>query len=166
MESESDLIAATKLSGATRIYELEDAPGDGRCVTFYDPIDRFPFHLAHGKQPHSSEIALPRPQFNFVRYEDCHLGHKDMLTLSQPIENHRAGNKTQRLEKGKQVAVLGKENLKGHFTDGVLIPTGPAPVHKLGHFGMCVTDFTRSLEFYTTHFNFKPSDVSSSNFLQ
>lgn len=36
---------------------------------------------------------------------------------------------------------------------------GPAPVHKLGHFGMCVTDFARAYEFYTTRFNFKPSDV-------
>lgn len=36
----------------------------------------------------------------------------------------------------------------------------PAPVHKLGHFGMCVTDFAKSYEFYTTYFNFYPSEVS------
>lgn len=36
----------------------------------------------------------------------------------------------------------------------------PAPVHKLGHFGMCVTDFAEAFEFYTTRFNFVPSDVS------
>ncbi|KAE8336778.1 hypothetical protein BDV24DRAFT_154915 [Aspergillus arachidicola] len=117
VESESDLVEATKLPGATEIYELEDAPGGGRCVTFYDPIDGFPFHLICGQQPSSSETALPRLPFNY------------------PTEKHRAGNKPQRFEKG------------------------PAPVHKLGHFGMCVTDFTRSYEFYTTHFNFKPSDL-------
>lgn len=28
---------------------------------------------------------------------------------------------------------------------------------------MCVTDFARAYEFYTTRFNFKPSDVSFCN---
>ncbi|KAB8253712.1 Glyoxalase/Bleomycin resistance protein/Dihydroxybiphenyl dioxygenase [Aspergillus pseudonomiae] len=102
VESESDLVEATKLPGATEIYELEDAPGGGRGVTFYDPIDGFPFHLICGQQPSASETALPRLPFNYK---------------------------------------------------------GPAPVHKLGHFGMCVTDFARSYEFYTTHFNFQPSDL-------
>lgn len=37
---------------------------------------------------------------------------------------------------------------------------GPAPIHKLGHFGMCVTNFAKAFEFYTARFNFKPSDVS------
>lgn len=36
---------------------------------------------------------------------------------------------------------------------------GPAMVHKLGHFGCCVTDFDRAFKFYTTHFNLKPSDL-------
>ncbi|KAL4737907.1 hypothetical protein BDV11DRAFT_171504 [Aspergillus similis] len=36
---------------------------------------------------------------------------------------------------------------------------GPAPVHKLGHFGMCVTNFAKTFEFYTTRFNFNPSDL-------
>ncbi|KAI8665760.1 Metapyrocatechase 2 [Fusarium keratoplasticum] len=35
----------------------------------------------------------------------------------------------------------------------------PAPVHKLGHFGMCVTDFAKAFDFYTTRFNFVPSDL-------
>ncbi|KAL4982335.1 Glyoxalase/Bleomycin resistance protein/Dihydroxybiphenyl dioxygenase [Aspergillus falconensis] len=52
----------------------------------------------------------------------------------KPMEKHRPGNCTQRFK------------------------PGPAPVHKLGHFGMCVTDFARAYEFYTTRFNFKPSD--------
>ncbi|KAL5363810.1 Glyoxalase/Bleomycin resistance protein/Dihydroxybiphenyl dioxygenase [Aspergillus floccosus] len=117
VESESDLVAATMLPGATGIYDLGDAPGGGRCVTFYDPIDQFPFHLIHGQKPHSGEKVLPQLRFNF------------------PTDKHRAGNQTQRFQKG------------------------PAPVHKLGHFGMCVTDFSRSFDFYTTHFNFKPSDL-------
>ncbi|RSM08509.1 hypothetical protein CDV31_008146 [Fusarium ambrosium] len=35
----------------------------------------------------------------------------------------------------------------------------PAPIHKLGHFGMCVTDFSKAYEFYTSRFNFTPSDL-------
>ncbi|CAK7201946.1 hypothetical protein SEUCBS139899_004662 [Sporothrix eucalyptigena] len=52
-----------------------------------------------------------------------------------PAEKHREGNKFQRFEKG------------------------PAPVHKLGHFGMCVTDFASAYAFYTSRFNFVPSDL-------
>ncbi|KAK1674586.1 Glyoxalase/Bleomycin resistance protein/Dihydroxybiphenyl dioxygenase [Colletotrichum godetiae] len=36
---------------------------------------------------------------------------------------------------------------------------GPAPVHKLGHFGACVTDFQQTYDFFTTRFNFIPSDL-------
>jgi hypothetical protein len=30
---------------------------------------------------------------------------------------------------------------------------GPAPIHKFGHFGMVVTDFAKTYEFYTSRFN-------------
>lgn len=52
-----------------------------------------------------------------------------------PEAKHRAVNKTQRFKKS------------------------PAPVHKLGHFGCCVTDYARTFEFYTTRFNLKPTDI-------
>lgn len=35
---------------------------------------------------------------------------------------------------------------------------GPAPIHKLGHCGFAVSDLPNALAFYTTHFNFVPSD--------
>ncbi|KAL5403866.1 hypothetical protein PMIN06_010764 [Paraphaeosphaeria minitans] len=35
---------------------------------------------------------------------------------------------------------------------------GPAAVHKLGHYGLCVTKFPEQLAFYTRHFNFAPTD--------
>ena len=41
----------------------------------------------------------------------------------------------------------------------------PAPVHKLGHFGLCVTNFAKAYEFYSTKFNFFPSEVSFPVFL-
>ena len=37
----------------------------------------------------------------------------------------------------------------------------PAPVHKLGHFGVCLTDFATAYEFYSTKFNFFASEVRS-----
>lgn len=36
----------------------------------------------------------------------------------------------------------------------------PAPVHKLGHFGLCVTNFNKAYEFYHTHFNFIDSELN------
>lgn len=35
---------------------------------------------------------------------------------------------------------------------------GPAAVHKLGHYGLCVQDFPAQVEFYTRHFSFAPTD--------
>lgn len=35
---------------------------------------------------------------------------------------------------------------------------GPAAVHKLGHYGLCVKEFPAQVEFYTRHFNFAPTD--------
>lgn len=35
---------------------------------------------------------------------------------------------------------------------------GPAAVHKLGHYGLCVKDFPTQLAWYTRHFNFAPTD--------
>ncbi|GAB1319458.1 hypothetical protein MFIFM68171_09668 [Madurella fahalii] len=61
--------------------------------------------------------------------------HLPELNYNYPETKHRAVNRTQRFKKG------------------------PAPVHKLGHFGCCVTDFAKTFEFYTTRFNLKPSDL-------
>jgi len=36
---------------------------------------------------------------------------------------------------------------------------GPAAVHKLGHFGLCVRDFDNAMSFYTKNFNIVPSDL-------
>jgi len=35
---------------------------------------------------------------------------------------------------------------------------GPAAVHKLGHYGLCVKDYDKELQWYTQHFNFAPTD--------
>ncbi|RYP57475.1 hypothetical protein DL769_009459 [Monosporascus sp. CRB-8-3] len=119
VESEEDLqLASETLPKATKIYELEDAPGKGKCVTFYDPADGYPFHLVYGQEPSGMlDIPLPHGPMNY------------------PTEKNRPVNKFQRFQKR------------------------PAPVHKLGHFGVCTTNFAKVFKFYKTRFNFIPSDV-------
>ncbi|TQS31786.1 hypothetical protein Golomagni_07922, partial [Golovinomyces magnicellulatus] len=117
VESADDLdYAAETLPNATNVHDL-DTPGGGKCVTFFDPVDGFPFHLVHGQKTRDDVEAFPQRNFNF------------------PTEKNRSGNKTQRFEKG------------------------PAPVHRLGHFGLCVTNYKAAYDFYTTRFNFKPSEL-------
>lgn len=117
VESLDDLeYAAKTLPRATGVHDL-DGPGGGKRVTFFDPIDGFPFHLVHGQTevPHGDD--LPELSYNY------------------PSTKNRPVNNTQRFKRG------------------------PAPVHKLGHFGCCVTDFAKVYEFYTSRFNFKASDL-------
>jgi catechol 2,3-dioxygenase-like lactoylglutathione lyase family enzyme len=121
VESMEDLELASKtLPNATEIHTL-DAPGGGKRVTFYDPVDNFPFHLVYGQTPVEMSAHLPELDYNF------------------PKNKNRPVNKTQRFKKG------------------------PAPVHKLGHFGCCVTDFAKAFDFYTSRFNLKPSDLIHHN---
>jgi Glyoxalase/Bleomycin resistance protein/Dioxygenase superfamily len=57
------------------------------------------------------------------------------LDYNYPTHKPRGVNKTQRFSKG------------------------PSPIHKLGHFGTCVTDFAASYSFYTSRFNIKASEL-------
>jgi hypothetical protein len=68
VESEEDLQYASEvLPKATKVYELGDAPGKGKCVTFYDPVDGFPMHLVYGQETAPMmDIPLPHEPFNYV----------------------------------------------------------------------------------------------------
>lgn len=56
VESLEDLeYASETLPGATSIYELKDAPGGGKCVTFYDPVDGWPMHLVRGQEERNAD---------------------------------------------------------------------------------------------------------------
>lgn len=70
VESEEDLrIAAETLPQASDIYELHDAPGGGRCVTFFDPVDGWPMHLVYGQRSAEMlDIPLPNTPVNYVSY--------------------------------------------------------------------------------------------------
>ncbi|OTA64809.1 glyoxalase [Hypoxylon sp. EC38] len=119
VESEEDLQLATEtIPKASKIYELEDAPGGGKGVTFYDPVDGYPMHLVWGQTPVPMlDIPLPHEPVNY------------------PTEKNRPAGKFQRFQKR------------------------PAPVHKLGHFGVRTTNFAKAYEFYCRHFNFLASDL-------
>lgn len=68
VESEDDLrLAAETLPGASAVYDLEDAPGGGKCVTFPDPVDGFPFHLVWGQETAAMlDVPLPHEAVNYV----------------------------------------------------------------------------------------------------
>jgi catechol 2,3-dioxygenase-like lactoylglutathione lyase family enzyme len=121
VDSEEDLVYASKSlpkeAKATDVYDLK-TPGGGKAVTFYDPVDGFPFHLVHGQ----TQVERRDPSF-------------PTLKINYPTEKNRGVNQFQRFKKR------------------------PAPVHKLGHFGMCVTDFAKCYDFYATYFNFHPSEL-------
>ncbi|KAI0188307.1 Glyoxalase/Bleomycin resistance protein/Dihydroxybiphenyl dioxygenase [Xylaria flabelliformis] len=119
VESEDDLnYAAETLPKASEVYKLKDAPGGGRCVTFYDPVDGWPMHLVYGQES-ADMVDIPLPQ----------------TPVNYPTEKNRQVNKTSRFTKR------------------------PAPVHKLGHFGVRTTSFAKSYEFYCSRFNFLASDI-------
>lgn len=68
VESLEDLeYAAKTLPGATGIYELENVPGGGKCVTFKDPVDGWPFHLVYGQESVPQEPPeFPELKINYV----------------------------------------------------------------------------------------------------
>ncbi|ROV88139.1 hypothetical protein VMCG_10434 [Cytospora schulzeri] len=122
VDSLEELERASKIlpkeAKATDVYELTDAPGGGKCVTLYDPVDGFPMHLVYGQQ-----LAEPLdPQFPEVK-------------PNFPEKQNRHVNEFQRFQKR------------------------PTPVHKLGHYGMCVTNFKKCYEFYSKYFNFFASEL-------
>lgn len=68
VDSEEDLqYASETLPKASKIYELTDAPGGGKCVTFHDPVDGYQFHLVYGQESASMlDIPLPQEPTNYV----------------------------------------------------------------------------------------------------
>lgn len=71
VDSLEELERAAKILPAevkpTGVYDLEDAPGGGKCVTFYDPADAFPMHIVWGQQKvELLPLELPDVKPNFV----------------------------------------------------------------------------------------------------
>ena len=68
VESREDLdYAAKTLPRATPVHEMNEEPGGGLRVTFYDPVDGIPFHLVYGQTlVELSDNGLLQRRFNFV----------------------------------------------------------------------------------------------------
>ena len=117
VESEAELLKASKIAGAGPIEDLSESgsPGGGRIVTLHDP-EGFPVSFVHGIEP--------APKHDYPE---------------KVIYNYEGDDKP-RVRKFNR------------FTPG------PAAVHKLGHYGLCVKDFPAQLEWYVRNFNFAPTD--------
>ncbi|KAI6835296.1 hypothetical protein KC340_g5537 [Hortaea werneckii] len=57
-----------------------------------------------------------------------------------------------------QKVILNDETDKPRVRQFNRFRPGPAAVHKLGHYGLCVQQFDAQLEWYTRHFNIVPTD--------
>ncbi|KAK5683712.1 hypothetical protein LTR17_027260 [Elasticomyces elasticus] len=57
-----------------------------------------------------------------------------------------------------QKVILNDESEKPRVRQFNRLTPGPAAVHKLGHFGLCVQAFGMQLKWYTMTFNFAPTD--------
>lgn len=70
VDSEEELTRAVQIlpkeAKATDVYELK-TPGGGKAVTFYDPVDGFPFHLVYGQTPvEPRDPKFPVLKINYV----------------------------------------------------------------------------------------------------
>ena len=159
VESREELeLAARIVPNASAIYELGDAPGGGECVTVRDPVDNFQLHLVWGQTQRELTEELHQRDYNFVSYAEAAIGlgkiGADNARI-QPTAKHRPASKRQVIRKGRNSSQSGFSTCN---TTSNRSP-GPAQVHKLGHFALCVTDLAAHMSFWTTYFNFKPSDV-------
>jgi hypothetical protein len=74
VDSEAELIRASEVlppeCRPTKPYTMKDAPGQGMCVTFYDPVDGFPFHIVWGQQTVDLiDPTFPDLKINYVRFD-------------------------------------------------------------------------------------------------
>lgn len=73
VESFDDLTyAADTLPNATAVTKMDTEHGGGYRVTFYDPVDKFPFHLVYGQRDVDPlPKSLPERVLNFVSIISC-----------------------------------------------------------------------------------------------
>lgn len=174
VESRKDLeLAARSIPSAGPIWEMRDAPGGGECVTVRDPVDGFKVHLVHGQAQREIDELYRQREFNFVgrfffsllpgcqvsieRQERAATDHGSSPLRSQQRNIAPPTNSND----SKKVSPPPSTQSPPTLTLPPP-PTGPAQVHKLGHFGLAVTSFPTTLSFWSTHFNLKPSDLLSS----
>ncbi|KAJ3538386.1 hypothetical protein NM208_g5927 [Fusarium decemcellulare] len=86
-------------------------------------------------------------------------GH--LITLTDPLGfpiNLLYGQHPRESDGSTDKLVYNYESEKLRIRKFQRFTTGPAAVHKLGHFGLCVADLDTMARFYTTTFNLVPTD--------
>lgn len=159
VESRKDLELATRvIPTASEIWEMKDAPGGGECVTVKDPVDGFEVHLVYGQVQREAEEHHEPRAFNYVgAFSHTSDDERRRLIRDRFSANREASSGQQIPTHGKRSAPANLAHRLIHLT--VTPSIGPSLVHKLGHFGLCVTDFAKTFNFWTSHFNLKPSDL-------
>lgn len=92
VESKDDLeYAAKTLHNATEVHEMLDEPGGGLRVTFFDPVDGFPFHLVYGQRlTEGAETGSARQKLNYVRRTTkCEENETRLLLITDPHSHSR-----------------------------------------------------------------------------
>jgi hypothetical protein len=107
VESEEDLVHASKTLPkecmATEVHEMKDVPGGGKRVTFYDPIDGFPFHLVYGQTPVAREDpGFPATRYNYVSFIRHRCLRASSLTLRSPSRRTVASTNSSAFRNGRR----------------------------------------------------------------
>ncbi|KAL3713723.1 hypothetical protein TMatcc_002428, partial [Talaromyces marneffei ATCC 18224] len=84
-----------------------------------------------------------------------------ILTFSDPENipvNLIFGQSPMEPQEYPEKLIINHENEKPRALKFQRFDPGPAAVHKLGHFGLCVQPFQEMVDFYTVNFNIAPTD--------
>lgn len=107
------------------------------------------------------EKAAQLPGASKIEAMDSAPGGGHILTLQDPegfLLNLIHGQQPAELGQLPEKIILNDESDKPRIRKFNRFTPGPAAVHKLGHYGLCVKDFQGQVEWYTRTFNFAPTD--------
>uniref|UniRef100_A0A093V2A5 Metapyrocatechase 2 n=1 Tax=Talaromyces marneffei PM1 TaxID=1077442 RepID=A0A093V2A5_TALMA len=95
--------------------------------------------------------------FQVERYQDIEKASQ-LPTAGEIQEMKDAPGVTYGTSRISREAIINHENEKPRALKFQRFDPGPAAVHKLGHFGLCVQPFQEMVDFYTVNFNIAPTD--------
>jgi catechol 2,3-dioxygenase-like lactoylglutathione lyase family enzyme len=135
-QSQEDFEAACSMEGAEKV-DISKRPGAGQMVRIRDP-NGYVIEVLYDQ----TQRETPSQGISAVE------GGRP--TLNGALDKHRKGLYIERISWNKA------NTCTGEFTR--MIQT-PAMVHKLGHFGYDTDNYEGTCDWYTSHFNFRPTDV-------
>ncbi|KAK3673478.1 hypothetical protein LTR78_006712 [Recurvomyces mirabilis] len=105
--------------------------------------------------------AIPGAAEEGIQKLDDAPGGGHMLTLTDPegfMVNLLYGQEAAPTGDFPEKVIVNDEVEKPRVRKFNRFTPGPAAVHKLGHYGLCVQDFDEQLKWYTRNFNLAPTD--------